>query len=91
MELQALNAIMSQEGPKAESMTPLETRLAVALRANVRLREEAERLVAAYVAPGANKAATIEEIIRLFDGPRQREVERLTREALADRETWQYR
>jgi hypothetical protein len=91
MELQALNAIMSQEGPKAESMTPLETRLVAALRANARLREEGERLVAAYVAPGADKAATIDEIVWLFDGPRQREAERLTPEALAEGEMWQYR
>jgi hypothetical protein len=91
MELQALNAIMSQEGPKAESMTPLETRLVAALRANARLREEGERLIAAYVAPGAGRAAIIDELIRLFDDPAQREAERRTREALADGERWQYR
>ena len=87
MELQALNAIMSQESPKAESMTPLETKLAAALRANARLREEGERLVAAYVAPDSDRAAVIDELIRLFDGPAQREAERLTREALATRFT----
>ncbi|MBV8897340.1 MAG: hypothetical protein JO051_12565 [Acidobacteriaceae bacterium] len=53
--------------------------------------KEGERLVAACDAPEADRAAIIDEIIRLFDGPRQREAERLTREALADGETWQYR
>jgi hypothetical protein len=72
-------------------MTPLEIKLAAALRANARPREEGERLIAAYVAPGAGRAAIIDELIRLFDGPAQREAERLTREALGDGERWQYR
>ena len=72
-------------------MTPLETKLAAALLANARLREKGERLVAAYVAPGADRPAIIDELIRLCDGPAQREAERLTREALADGERWQYR
>jgi hypothetical protein len=91
MELQALNAIVAQEGPKAESMAPLETKLAAALRANARLREEGKRLVAAYVAPESDRPAIIDELISLFDGPAQREAERLTPEALADGERWQYR
>ena len=72
-------------------MTALEIKLAAALRANARLREEGERLVAAYVAPESDKAAIITELIRLFDGLAQREAERLTREALGDDERWQYR
>ena len=72
-------------------MTPLEIKLAAALRANAGLREEGEWLVAAYVAPESDRPAIIDELIRLFDDPAQREAERLTREALADGERWQYR
>jgi hypothetical protein len=57
----------------------------------VRLREEGERLVAAYVAPESDRPAIIDKLIRLFDGPAQREAERLTREALGGGERWQYR
>jgi hypothetical protein len=34
---------------------------------------EAERLIAAYVAPESKRAAIINELIALFDGPQQRE------------------
>jgi hypothetical protein len=72
-------------------MTPLETKLTNVLLANAKLREEGERLIAAYVAPESDRPAILDELIRLFDGPAQREAERLTREALADGEGWQYR
>ena len=37
------------------------------------LHIEAERLIAAYVAPELNRPAIINELITLFDGPAQRE------------------
>jgi hypothetical protein len=51
-------------------MTPRETKLAAALDANVALRVQAERLIAAYVAPESDRAAIINELIALFDGRR---------------------
>jgi hypothetical protein len=51
-------------------MTRLETKLVVALRANSRLREQAERLLAPYIVPDPDEAAA------LFDGRQQREAPR---------------
>jgi len=68
-----------------------EIQLEAALRANAALRVQAERLIAAYVAPESDRHAIINELITLFDGPARREAERLTREALAGGEKWQYR
>ena len=48
------------------------------------LRIEAERLIAAYVAPESNRPAIINELITLFDGPAQREAKRLAEEALGE-------
>ena len=59
-------------------------KLKAALEANVALRVEAERLIAAYIAPESGRAAIINELITLFDGPQQREAERLGHEALAE-------
>jgi hypothetical protein len=64
-----------------------EAQLEAALRANVALRVQAERLIANYVAPESNRAAIINELIALFDGPSQREAQRLEAQALA--EAWQ--
>jgi hypothetical protein len=63
-------------------MTPLETNLAAALRANSVLRLQAERLIGEYVEPGCDRAAIINDLIHLFDGPRQREAKQLAEEAL---------
>jgi hypothetical protein len=63
---------------------PCEPKLKAALEANVALRVEAERLIAAYIAPESGRAAIINELIMLFDGPQQREAERLAHEALAE-------
>jgi hypothetical protein len=46
------------------------------------LRVQAERLIAAYVAPESNREAIINELITLFDGPQQRDAQRLAAEAL---------
>ena len=48
------------------------------------LRVQAERLIAAYVAPESDRGAIINELIALFDGPAQREAERLAAEALRE-------
>jgi hypothetical protein len=63
-------------------MRPPETELTAALDANVALRVQAERLIAAYVAPESDRPAIINELIALFDGPAQREAQRLSVEAL---------
>jgi hypothetical protein len=64
--------------------TSRETRLSAALDANVALRVEAERLIEAYVAPESDRAAIINELITLFDGPQQREAQKLADEAGRD-------
>jgi hypothetical protein len=64
-------------------MTPLETRLIAALDAHVALRVHAEELIATYVAPESDRATIINALITLFDGPHQREAQRLAAEARA--------
>jgi hypothetical protein len=59
-------------------------KLEAALRANAALRIQAERLIAAYVAPESDRTTIINELIVLFDGPQQREAERLAAKALGD-------
>jgi hypothetical protein len=59
-------------------------KLEAALRVNAALRVQAERLIAAYVAPESNRGAIINELIALFDGPAQREADRLAAEALGE-------
>ena len=51
---------------------------------NAALRVQAERLIAAYVAPESDRGAIINDLISLFDGPAQREAERLAAEALGE-------
>jgi hypothetical protein len=63
-------------------MAPRETQLEVALVANAKLREQRERLIAAYVAPESGREVIINKLIVLFDGPQQREAQKLTAEAL---------
>jgi hypothetical protein len=60
-----------------------------ALRSHSALRVQAERLVAAYVAPESNREAIINKLIVRFDGPAQREARMLTAEAKG--EAWQER
>jgi hypothetical protein len=67
-------------------MTTRETLLETALGANAALRVQAERLIAAYVAPESDRAVIINELIALFDGPAQREAQML--EARAMGEAW---
>ena len=62
-------------------MTPRETKLAAALEANAAIRVQAEQLIAAYVASESDRAIILDQLIRLFDGPQQREAQRLAGEA----------
>lgn len=48
------------------------------------LRIQAERLIAAYVEPNSDRPTVINELITLFDGPAQREAQRLARLALGE-------
>jgi hypothetical protein len=59
-------------------------KLEAALRVNATLRVQAERLIAAYVAPESDRGSIINELICLFDGPAQREAERLAAEVLRE-------
>jgi hypothetical protein len=65
-------------------MTTRETQLEAALRVNAALCVRTERLIAAYVAPGSDRESIFKELIRLFDGPAQREAQRLAAEALGE-------
>jgi hypothetical protein len=59
-------------------------KLEAALRVNAALGVQAERLIAAYVAPESDRGAIINELIALLDGPAQREADRLAAEALGE-------
>jgi hypothetical protein len=59
-------------------------KLEAALRVNAALLVHAQRLIAAYIAPESDRAAIISELIRLLDGPAQREAKRLAEEALRE-------
>ena len=48
------------------------------------LREQAEELIAAYIEPASDQSAVINQLIRLFDGPEQREAQRLAQAALGE-------
>jgi hypothetical protein len=61
-----------------------EARLEVALRANAALRFQAERLIAAYVAPVSNRTVIVDELIALFDGPARREAQARAADALGE-------
>jgi hypothetical protein len=63
-------------------MSTKENQLEAALRANAAVRVQAERMIAAYIAPESDRTAIINELIALFDGPAQRQAHRLAAEAL---------
>jgi hypothetical protein len=62
---------------KSLEMITRETQLETALRANANLRDRAEELIAAYVEPESDRPTIINDLIRLYDGPEQREAKRL--------------
>jgi hypothetical protein len=59
-------------------------KLEAALRVNAALLVHAQRLIAAYIAPESDRAAIISGLIRLLDGPAQREAKRLSEVALSE-------
>ena len=65
-------------------MTDRTARLEAALRANAAAPRRGRALIAAYITPESDRGAIINELIALFDGPAQREAERLAEEALGD-------
>ena len=73
---------------QALAITPLETKLLAALPAIATLRAEAERLAAANIEPNLDRPAIIDQLIRLFNGPEQRDAKRLSEEALRESSPW---
>jgi hypothetical protein len=66
-------------------MTDRTAELEAAVRAQDALIAEAQRILKAYVeAKRVHPDAVINDLLWLFDGPRQREAQRLVREALGD-------
>jgi hypothetical protein len=66
-------------------MTDRTTELEAAVRAQDALIAEAQRLLRAYVeTKRVHPDAVINDLLWLFDGPRQREAQRLVREALGE-------
>jgi hypothetical protein len=59
-------------------------KLEAALHVNAAILVHAQRLIAAYIAPESDRAAIISELIRLLDGPAQREAKRLAEVALGE-------
>jgi hypothetical protein len=66
-------------------MNDRSSELEAAVRAQDALIAEAQRLLKAYVeTKRVHPDAVINDLLWLFDGPRQREVQRLVREALGE-------
>ncbi|MBV8794594.1 MAG: hypothetical protein JO136_06610 [Hyphomicrobiales bacterium] len=57
-------------------------KLEAALRVNAAVCARAERLITAYIAPGSDRTAILGELVRLLNGPGQREAKRLAEVAL---------
>ena len=58
--------------------------LEAAVRAQDALIAEAQRLLTSYLSKEIESPALLDSLLRLFDGPRQREAQRLSREALGE-------
>ena len=88
MELQAPNAIMPREAPQSQTKAPkMNDRIAeheAAVRAQYNLIAEAQRLLTRYLSKEIELPTLVDNLLKLFDGPRQREVQRLSREALGE-------
>ena len=63
--------------------------LEAAIRAQETLINEAQEEITNYLAKEIEARVFVDRIIRLFDGPQQREAKRWVREALANGERWQ--
>ena len=57
-----------------------------AIRAQAGLISEAQELLTRYLSKDIESPALIDSLLRLLDGPEQREAERLAREALGEAE-----
>jgi hypothetical protein len=57
-----------------------------ALRAQAGLIPQAQELLTRYLSKEIESPALIDDLLKLLDGPKQREAERLAREALGERE-----
>ncbi len=57
-----------------------------AIRAQAGLISEAQELLTRYLSKDIELPALIDSLLRLLDGPQQREAERLAREALGEAE-----
>jgi hypothetical protein len=60
--------------------------LEAAIRAQAALIREAQAEITRYLTKETESPQFVDRIIRLFDGPRQRDVQRQAREALGDEE-----
>jgi hypothetical protein len=90
-ELWPLNARILLLAPHALTkgclrMTERTTQLEAALSAQSALIEEAQAEIINYLSGQIGSPEFIDRIIRLLDGPRQRDVQRQAREALGDEE-----
>jgi hypothetical protein len=65
-------------------MTDRTTELEAAVRAQDALIAEAQGLMTRYLANEVEPAELVNNLLRLLDGPRQREAQRLVREALGE-------
>jgi hypothetical protein len=77
---------LSSESPFWSCFTMVDriAKLEAALRVNAALLVRAQRLIVAYTAPESDRADIISELVRLLDGPAQREADRLAAEALSE-------
>jgi hypothetical protein len=65
-------------------MTDRTTELEAAVRAQDALIAEAQGLMTRYLANEVEPAELVNNLLRLLDGPQQREAQRLVREALGE-------
>jgi hypothetical protein len=67
-------------------MTDRNSEFEAAIRAQAGLISEAKELLTRYLSKEIETPALIDSLLRLLDGPEQREAERLAREALGEQE-----
>jgi hypothetical protein len=76
------NASVLRRGEPLDDRT---AELEAAIRAQDALIAEAQRLLAEALRPGGlSRDALVDQLRKLFDGPRQREAQRVSREALGE-------
>ncbi|MGC2784145.1 MAG: hypothetical protein WA397_10025 [Roseiarcus sp.] len=65
-------------------MTERIAELEAAVRAQDALIAEAQGLLTRYLSKGIEPAVLIDSLLKLFDGPQQREAQQISREALGE-------